>query len=148
VSVPEFAAAWGEIFELNAPMADLVGLLADRGHRLVLGSNTNPMHARQIRRQFAPLLARFHHLVLSFELGAMKPSAAFFEACVTAAERPASLCVFIDDVPENVAGARRAGLSAVLYQEPAQLGADLAALGLDLSPLLPLTVASPLGSSG
>ena len=139
ISETEFASAWGDIFSPNPPVANLVHRLADHGFPLVLGSNTGAIHARQIRRQFVSLLDRFDQLVLSFEIGAMKPSKRFFDACVAAALRPAANCIFIDDVPEYVAGARAAGLHAVHYRQPDQLAADLTALGLvlpkDLSPI-------------
>jgi putative hydrolase of the HAD superfamily len=47
----------------------------------------------------------------------MKPGREFFDACVRAAGRPASSCVFIDDIAENVVGARAAGLAAILYAD-------------------------------
>src|SRR5690348_608181 len=65
----EFAAAWVDIFWPNEPVARLIADLKVRGYTLVLGSNTNDLHAAQFRRQFAPTLAHFDALVLSFELG-------------------------------------------------------------------------------
>ena len=57
----------------------------------------------------------FDRLILSYEVGHMKPSEEFYRACVTAADVPASSCVFIDDMIENVEGARRAGLEAIQF---------------------------------
>ena len=130
IPLPELTNAWGNIYRLNEPVATLVHQLADQGHRLVLGSNTSPIHARQFRRQFQPVLQRFHHLVLSYEIGHLKPSDRFFEFCVAHAERPAEACIFIDDIAENVAGARQVGLKAIHFQEISQLNRDLRALGV------------------
>lgn len=128
----EFAAAWADIFTLNEPVARLVAELKACGHRLVLGSNTNDLHAAQFRRQFAGTLAHFDRLVLSYEVGHVKPASEFYLACATAADAAPADCVFIDDLAENVEGARAAGLAALLYREPAELRADLRRLGVAL----------------
>ena len=128
----EFAAAWSDIFRLNEPVADLVRDLKGRGYTLVLGSNTNALHAAQFRRQYAATLAHFDRLILSHEVGQIKPSAGFYHACAAAASAAPGDCVFIDDLPENVAGATAAGLSGVLYRDAAPLAADLRARGVDV----------------
>src|SRR5258708_24430846 len=42
-------------------------------YRLVLLSNTNPIHFEMIRRSY-PVMRHFEHLVLSYRSGAVKPS--------------------------------------------------------------------------
>jgi putative hydrolase of the HAD superfamily len=126
-----FAAAWSDIFRLNRPVAELIVALKRRGYRLVLGSNTNELHARQFRRQFADILGHFDRLVLSYEVGHVKPSAPFYHACAEAAGADRGDCVFIDDLPENVDGARRAGLRGVHFRDVPGLLRDLAALGVE-----------------
>jgi putative hydrolase of the HAD superfamily len=128
----EFAAHWSDIFWLNEPVAQLVTFLKGRGYTLVLGSNTNDLHAAQFRRQFADVLANFDRLVLSYEVGHIKPSADFYHACAAAAGRPPSDCIFIDDLPENVAGARAAGLRSVLFRDVPTLLPELQALGVEV----------------
>jgi putative hydrolase of the HAD superfamily len=132
VTHDEFAVAWADIFTANASIAPLIGRLKAEGYTLVLGSNTNDIHARQFRRQFAETLAHFDRLVLSYEVGQIKPSAAFYLACAEAAEADPADCVFIDDLAENVEGARAAGLLGVLYQSTEGLIADLSGLGVDI----------------
>jgi glucose-1-phosphatase len=134
VTRDQFRAAWQDIFWLNEPVAGLVGRLKSAGYTLILGSNTNVLHADHFRRQFAATLAHFDHLILSYEVGAMKPEAAFYQACVAAARRPAAMCLFVDDLDENVAGALRAGLSAVRYLDTATLIDDLRRLGVEVAP--------------
>jgi epoxide hydrolase-like predicted phosphatase len=129
----EFAVAWADIFTLNASIARLIASLKSAGYTLVLGSNTNDLHARQFRRQFAETLAHFDRLILSYEVGQIKPSAAFYLACAEAAGAEPGDCVFIDDLPENVDGARSAGLIGLLYQSTDQLIEDLKTLGVEVS---------------
>jgi glucose-1-phosphatase len=128
----EFAAAWSDIFWANESLEPLFGFLKGRGYTLVLGSNTNDLHAGQFRRQFAETLGHFDRLVLSYEVGHMKPSAAFYVACAEAAGAEPADCVFIDDLPENVVGARAAGLVGLHYRTTEGLLDDLEALGVDI----------------
>ncbi|HEX2116555.1 MAG TPA: HAD family phosphatase [Alphaproteobacteria bacterium] len=80
------------------------------------------------RRRFA-FLKRFRGIVVSGELGMMKPDARIFRHLTeTHALRPAD-CVFIDDSPKNVAGARAAGLQAIHFTGPDALREELRGLG-------------------
>jgi putative hydrolase of the HAD superfamily len=128
----EFAAAWTAIFRLNEPVARLVEFLKGRGYTLVLGSNTNDLHAAHFRRQFAATLGHFDRLVLSYEIGHIKPARAFYLACADAAGVAPEACVFIDDLDENVAGARAAGLQGLVFRDASALIADLRALGVEV----------------
>ena len=127
----EFAAAWADIFRLNAPVASLAASLKAKGHTLVLGSNTNALHAAWFRRQFAETLAHFDRLVLSYEVGHLKPAPEFYLACAEAAGRAPADCVFIDDLPENVEGANAAGLRGIVYQDPESLARALGEPGVE-----------------
>jgi putative hydrolase of the HAD superfamily len=130
ISHAEFAAAWCDIFWANEPMAALLASLKARGHTLILGSNTNAMHADHYRIQFAATLAHFDHLVFSYEVGATKPQAAFYDACARAGGRLPAECIFIDDMPENVAGAQAAGMTGLLYRDLQALLKDLRGVGV------------------
>lgn len=127
----EFAADWEDIFELNESVAGLIPGLKRQGHALVLGSNTNAIHAPFYRRKFRETLDHFDHFVYSHEVLIMKPGRGFFEACVQAASATPESCVFIDDIEENVEGARAAGLIGLHYQNTPQLVADLRELGVE-----------------
>lgn len=127
-SAEEIAAAWSDIFHLNEPMHDLVASLSGRC-QLLLASNTNELHALQFRQQFAGTLRHFHHLVLSHEIGARKPCGEFFAHCQRHSDGAADECLFIDDLPANVAGAQRHGWHGIVYQEHAQLRDYLKSLG-------------------
>ena len=130
----EFAAAWSDIFWLNEPVAALVRTLKASGYTLILGSNTNALHAAQFQEQFAETLTHFDRLVLSHEVGEIKPSARFYLACAQAAGASPAECVFIDDLSENIEGARAAGLSGVLFRNVPSLINDLRALGVVIDP--------------
>ena len=130
----EFVAAWSDIFWPNESIEPLFAFFKGRGYTLVLGSNTNDIHATQFRRQFAESLAHFDRLVLSYEVGHMKPSSAFYLACAEAAGQEPRDCVFIDDLFENVEGARAAGLIGLHYRSTEALLVDLKDLGVEIPP--------------
>jgi glucose-1-phosphatase len=123
------SAACADIFRPNPDVCALLPKLKP-GYRLLLGSNTNELHAVQFRRQFADVLRHFDHLVLSYEVGVRKPRAGFFEHCQLLAGCPAHECLFIDDLPANVEGARACGWHGIVYKGIEALRAELAALGV------------------
>ena len=131
----EFAALWADIFSLNEPVAALARELKGRGYTLLVGSNTNELHARQFRRQFAGTLAHFDSQILSFEVGQCKPAAEFYQACARAAQADPGDCLFIDDSPANVAGAVAAGLVGHHFRDVPTLISDLRRLGVDVDGL-------------
>src|SRR5689334_290574 len=55
--------AISDIFTLNPEVADLIPKLRER-YRLVIGSNTNAIHARQFLKQFPKVLGQFHAIGL------------------------------------------------------------------------------------
>ena len=63
--------------------------------------------------------------MLSYEVRAMKPERAIYEAAVAKAGCAASEVFFTDDKAENVEGASTAGLDAVVFTSPEQLQRDL-----------------------
>ncbi len=125
-------SAIADIFWANDHVGDLIPHLVPR-YRLVLGSNTNAIHAEHFRKLSDPVLRHFHKLILSYEVNVRKPDRAFFEQCVLAAGQPAAACLFIDDLTANIAGAKSAGLQTLLYSGQETLVAELQALGVELA---------------
>jgi putative hydrolase of the HAD superfamily len=127
------SAAWCEIFRPNEEVCALVPRLRPH-YRLLLGSNTNELHAGHFRCQFAETLAHFDALVLSHEVGARKPRPEFFHHCQRLAGCGPEGCLFIDDLPANVEGARACGWHGIVYRDVADLKARLDGLGIRLAP--------------
>ena len=123
------AHAVSDIFWANPEVCELVPRLSER-YRLVLGSNTNALHAHRFLTQFADVLAHFDTLVLSHEIGTRKPDAEFFHTCQRLANAKASECVFVDDLPANIDGARAIGFHGIVYRPNANLAEQLTSLGV------------------
>jgi FMN phosphatase YigB (HAD superfamily) len=125
----QFNTAYADMFSPNPDVCPLPALLKPR-YRLLLLSNTNDLHARQFRGQFADVLAPFDGLVLSHEVGLRKPDPRIYEYCRGLADRPAEECLFIDDMLANVEAARAVGWRGIVYRRGDDLRAKLAAAGV------------------
>jgi HAD superfamily hydrolase (TIGR01509 family) len=95
----------------------------------LLLSNTNAVHFDWIRENY-PILRHFDGLVLSYEVGHMKPAPEIYREAVRLAGCRREQCYFTDDTAANVEGAIREGLDAVQFVSSDQLRSDLAARGV------------------
>src|SRR5919197_1296969 len=81
------------------------------------------------------VLRRFDALAISAEIGVMKPDAAAYQAILAMMHMEAHTCVFIDDVPANVAAAQAVGLHGIVFEDnPSCLAALTRLLGPTPSP--------------
>jgi putative hydrolase of the HAD superfamily len=92
----------------------VLAALSERG--LVLGMASNfDTRLRQVLRGHPALAPIWKRVVISSEVGARKPAAAFFHAVISAAECPAERILFVgDDVMNDHDGAASAGLVPLL----------------------------------
>jgi glucose-1-phosphatase len=129
-SYEDFCGIWSSIFLPDTLIQeDLLAALRER-YRLLLLSNTNAIHFEMVRRTY-PLLDRFHHHVVSYKVGALKPSPVIYAEAIKHAECDASECFFTDDIPAYVEGARQAGIDAVQFESQAQIERELRQRGVD-----------------
>jgi epoxide hydrolase-like predicted phosphatase len=127
-SEEEFVSAFVGIFDPIASTVSLIRALS-RSYRLGLLSNTNEWHfERHIRAvEIFPL---FDAVTLSYQVKAMKPSERIYKDLLRKIDLPPEECVFVDDLEENVAGARRVKIHAIRYRGHEDLVSSLAALGV------------------
>jgi FMN phosphatase YigB (HAD superfamily) len=124
-----FCEIWSSIFtDPLIPESLLAGLAAR--YRLLLLSNTNAIHFEALRQNYSMLLRHFHHFVLSHEVKAMKPDPAIYRAAIEKAGCRPQECFYTDDIPEYVAGARRAGIDAVQFESASQIERELKSRGI------------------
>jgi FMN phosphatase YigB (HAD superfamily) len=109
-----FCDTWQRIFTPNQPMWDQVDALAAAGHRLILFSNTNGIHCPWIFREFDGF-DRFHHAVLSYEIGSVKPDPAFYRHAMATHRLVPAETFYIDDLPPNIATGQQFGFNCHLY---------------------------------
>jgi FMN phosphatase YigB (HAD superfamily) len=128
IDYSSFCGIWTSIFTDALLPESLLESLAAR-YRLVLLSNTNVIHFEMIRATF-PHLRHFHQLVLSYEIGAMKPQPETYQAAIEAARCRAEECFYTDDIQEYVEGARKMGIDAVQFESREQIERELQARGI------------------
>jgi putative hydrolase of the HAD superfamily len=103
----------------------------------VLLSNTNSIHWEWITARYPHVLEPFDHLVVSHECSLEKPDAAIYDHVVSLTGRAPKEHLFIDDILENVEGARARGWDAIHHTDAAHLRTAFAARGLLPSDPLP-----------
>jgi glucose-1-phosphatase len=126
----EFCRIWSSVFLPETLVPDEFVAALKRNYRILLLSNTNAIHFEMIQENY-PILRHFDDFILSYKVGAMKPSARIFEAAIErAATNKPEDCFFTDDIPAYIEGARRVGIDAAVFHDYGQLCADLAARGV------------------
>lgn len=70
----------------------------------------------------------FDALIISAEIGLMKPDARIFQAGLQQLQVSADQAAFIDDTGANVEAARALGMHAILFKTPEQMRGELKAL--------------------
>lgn len=84
-------------------------------------------HLPTLAPDLVPLFGE--HLLTSSHYGARKPNPVVFERVLAAYGRPAADAFFVDDMPQNVAGAASVGITAHLYRSPAAMRAAIEEFG-------------------
>ncbi len=120
----EWLFAASDIFEEIHEMVRLLNCLKDQGKKLVLVSNTSDMHMSFAQSRY-PFFKQFDELVFSYQIKAMKPEQAFYDAALKTAKVRPEQCVFIDDMPQNIEGARKRGILSHLFKSPHEVEAFL-----------------------
>lgn len=102
--------------------------LYQTGMKLAILSNAPASMGDAARRQ--PWARPFRTVLISGELGVVKPDPEIYEALLTALRAPAERVMFIDDRADNVASARDLGIRAVRFTGAGALRHTLADAGL------------------
>jgi len=110
----DFKHAWRHIFTPIQGTWELAEKLKSDGHRLILYSNTNAIHAPYCLETYS-VFEHFDHAVFSHEIGEIKPHADFFLRSFEKFNIDPSRSYYIDDLPENIEAGRNHGLHTHLY---------------------------------
>ena len=125
----EFNAFFADIFTPIQAMIDLQSELRKSRIPAYIFSNTNDLAIEHIRKRF-PFFSEFDGYVLSYEHGAMKPSARLYEIVERASGRRGEEIIYLDDRPENVQAGLARGWRGILHESAATTRAALQKFGL------------------
>lgn len=114
---PSVRSLWWRMLERQAtPRREVIAWAAElrrRGLDTVLFSNTDPSHRRYFQR---PWSRGLRPALLSYELGAVKPSPQAFRRARARLALPTDRICLMDDVEANVRAARRQGWHAHRFE--------------------------------
>jgi putative hydrolase of the HAD superfamily len=115
VTLPDsqLAEGWNAVLGDEIPGVQDLLRHANVQRPLYLFSNTNRIHHACWSKKLSATLAVFEECFVSCEMGLRKPEQRAFHAVAAAIGAPPQRILFFDDLADNVAGARRAGMHAV-----------------------------------
>ncbi|MBN1299927.1 MAG: HAD-IA family hydrolase [Melioribacteraceae bacterium] len=119
ISSEEFCSLYSDIFTLNEETISLLPKLK-LNYKLVLLSNTNYIHQKYGWEKYG-FFYNFDKLILSHEVGAVKPEAKIYKAVEEFSNELPGAHLFIDDIQDYVNGAKRMGWDAVQFTGYADL---------------------------
>ena len=124
----EFTALYDSVLIPSESMFPLIERIAEK-HRLALVSNTSEPHWKSAER-FLPFSSSLDPVIVSYEVGVMKPEAAFYDALLERSGVLAANILFVDDLAENIEGAESAGMIGHQFTSQRSLEIALGELGI------------------
>jgi len=118
-----FCKYYADIFSLNEDVISLLPVLK-KNYKLFLLSNTDSIHKKYGWEKYE-FLKYFDKLILSFEVGSVKPEEKIYRAVEEASGFSSQKHIFIDDIQEYVDGAKNIGWDAVRFEGYEKLIKDL-----------------------
>jgi putative hydrolase of the HAD superfamily len=124
-----FKEIYFEALDPNPRMIELMRELKAEGYRMAMLTN-NVREWEPLWRTMLPVDEIFETVVDSGFVGCRKPEPEIYELTLERIGMPAESCLFVDDLPHNCEGARKAGMSAVHFRDNEQAIIEIrAALG-------------------
>jgi 2-haloacid dehalogenase len=114
------------------PTVEVLSKLRQAGYPLYALSNWSAEKYEYARAHF-DFLNWFDTIVVSAHVKLVKPDPRIFTVLLKRIGRPASECVFIDDVEKNVRAAQALGFHAIRFESAPQLATELRRLGINLA---------------
>jgi HAD superfamily hydrolase (TIGR01509 family) len=130
LSDEQFLDGWNDIYE--GPVDGMEALLrtASDSFPVYAFTNSNPSHQSVWTNELQLELRWFRAVFVSSELGMRKPDREAYLEVATRAGHRTSEFLFLDDSPENIDGARAAGMQAMLTRSVADVRRALRELGV------------------
>lgn len=123
----QYRKVYLETMVINKELLSLVESLK-KHYRVGLISNTSDLHA-QINRERG-LCAHFDPLLISCEIGYVKPQKEIFELALKKLALPPQECIFIDDRQEHLEIPRKMGFHVIHFKNNVQLLNEFVKLGI------------------
>ena len=119
--IEAYFARWSEMMagEIEGAVA-ILEELKNAGYELHALTNWSAETFPHARERF-PFLRSFESILVSADVGLIKPDPAIFQLLLERIGRTPSECIYIDDNPKNVSAAGRLGFDAIAFHSAARL---------------------------
>lgn len=128
--VHQFREIWSDFFDGTIPGIEDVLTQIRARYRVAFLSNSNEVHAEVIPRRFAGLFQKDDRFIFSYRFRVAKPDPEMFQRALEVVGAAAHQTVLVDDLIENVIGARAVGMKAYQFRDSPTLVRELTADGL------------------
>ena len=123
IDAETFKKYYADIFTVNEDVVSLLPILK-RDYKLFLLSNTDSIHKKYGWQKYE-FLKYFDKLILSHEVGSVKPEEKIYRAVEETSGSPSGEHFYIDDIQEYVDAAINLGWDAVVFEGYEKLVRDL-----------------------
>lgn len=110
----KFCKIYSSLFSVNQDVVGLLPVLKKKKYKLVLLSNTNPLH-KKYGYEHLDFLKFFDKLILSYEVNAIKPEKEIYKAVESFTGKPSKEHFLIDDIKKYVVAAKKCGWDGILF---------------------------------
>lgn len=118
-TLEDLIGVWRDMFSLNRPGFELFSGLKAQGIPVHILSNLAWHNMEAVRRNWPGMFDHGGENFFSYELGLRKPDERIYRAVLERLGAEPARCFFLDDLPENIEGARAAGMEAHLFSDEA-----------------------------
>ena len=115
LSRDEFYNIWNNIFWENPGLKELIKEIKETYEKFLIISNVNKPHFEYIRDKF-PIITEADGIILSYEIGVLKPDPRIYNAAVEKAGCLPSEIFYTDDREDLIEAAVKLGFKARLFQ--------------------------------
>jgi len=111
-----FYDIWDDIFRENSGVRELIKEIKEKYEKFLIISNINRPHFEYIRRKF-PVITEADEIILSYEVGVLKPDSRIYEVAVKKARCAPSEIFYTDDRADLIEAAIKLGFKARIFQD-------------------------------
>ena len=112
----DFEKIWCDVFSEKSQMIEMAKKI-NRKYEIFIFSNTDEIHFPFIWKTFPSIHFFKENLMLSYEIGSVKPDLDSYERALNKFNLRFDECLFIDDRPINIQVAESLGMKGILHKE-------------------------------
>ena len=131
--IQAYISRWEEMIGgIYSDSFQILSDLKEAGYQLAALSNWSSETFPIVHAQYE-FLDWFEPLIVSGQVGLVKPDPQIFNLLLCSVDRDPGDCIYIDDMEHNVKAASEVGISAILYTSSKQLRRELKSQGININ---------------